>query len=139
MIEDAQAHASAGRRVGARLLALLNLVGAGVLALFGLLGNGLRCDDNCSIAPGWRNDPTAWQWDALLIATLVILGSALLLNVVLNNPHLRKVAVLVQVAALAFFALLSLTSGARGGASWVVVLVVFFVATGVGSARLATR
>jgi hypothetical protein len=62
-------------------VALLNLVGATIVAFFGLLADGLRCDDNCSIAPGWRNDPNAWQWHGTLVLGLVTLGSALVLTI----------------------------------------------------------
>ena len=76
MVGEARGHGSGGRRVGAFVLALSNLAGAMVVAFVGFFADGLRCDDNCSIAPGWRNDPHAWQWRGTLVLSLVILGSA---------------------------------------------------------------
>jgi hypothetical protein len=36
------------------------------MALIGLLwGFTLKCDDSCSAPPPWRDDPNAWQWNAL--------------------------------------------------------------------------
>ena len=137
---DAQVHRTLARSAGAQLLAFLNLAGAAVLAFLGFLANGLRCDDSCSIAPGWRNDPHAWQWGAQFALTLVILGSALLLNVVAqirHTPRLRWLPVLLQVAALVLLTVLSLTAvggGRRGSSDWLVYLFLFFGATGAGSA-----
>jgi len=141
MAGDAHVHGSAAR-TGALLLAFVNLVGAAVVAFFGLLANGLRCDDNCSIAPGWRNDPNAWQWGATFALTLVILGSALLLNVgvqMRHTPQLRRLAVLFKLGALVLLAFLASTAtGRHGGWDYLVFLFAFFGATGAGSARLAT-
>ena len=129
---------SAGRRASALLLALLDLAGAAIVAFFGLLADGLRCDDNCSIAPGWRNDPNAWQWHGTLVLALVVLGSALVLNfagLARRARHLRAIAVGVQMAAVVLLVVLSLTaSDTHGGWSYPLLLLVFFGATGIGSA-----
>lgn len=141
MVAEAHVRGSIGRRVGALLLALLNLAGAAVVAFFGLLADGLRCDDNCSIAPGWRNDPNAWQWHGTLVVCFVVLGSAVALTVAVLTRrlrHLRAMAVGVQLAALVILALLSFTAaGGNGGWAYLVVLFAFFAATGAGSARSA--
>jgi hypothetical protein len=119
------------------------LLGAFVVVFFGLLADGLRCDDNCSIAPGWRNDPNAWQWQAVLVLALVVLGSALVLSVSALMRHgrgLGVVAVSVQLAAVVFLAILSLTaSETQGGSGYLALLFVFFSATGAGLVRSTPR
>lgn len=143
MAGDAQGRRPLAQRAGALLLPFVNLAGAAVLVLFGLIATGLRCDDNCSIAPGWRNDASAWQWDATIDATLVIFCSALLLNVVLLLPRTRRlrwVAVLLELGALVFLTFLSVTAvpgGRNDSLSWLLALFVFFGATGVGAVRMA--
>ena len=134
---------SPGRRVGAVLLALLNLAGAAILGFLGLLARGLRCDDNCSSAPGWRNDPNAWQWDGIVVLALVILGSALVLNFAVltrGAQQLRSVAVGVQLAAVALLVSLSFTAtDNHRGWHFLAYLFVFFGATGVGAAWWTSR
>jgi hypothetical protein len=131
------------QRAGALLLPFVNLAGAAVLVLFGLIATGLRCDDNCSIAPGWRNEANAWQWDATIDVTLVIFFSALVLNVALLLPRTRRLrwaAVLLELGALVFLTFLSVTAvpgGGNGGLTWLLALFVFFGATGVGAVGMA--
>jgi len=141
MNAEAHARGSVGRRVGAVLLALLNLAGAMIVAFFGLLADGLRCDDNCSIAPGWRNDPNAWQWHGSFVLGLVVLGSALVLTIAVlmrGTRLLRGPAVGVQLAAVVLLAFLSLTATDRhGGWYYLGLLFGFFAATGAGSVRSA--
>jgi hypothetical protein len=130
-----------GRRTAGILLAVLNLGGALIVGFFGLLADGLRCDDSCSIAPGWRNDPTSWQWRGILVLALVILGASLVLNVAglfRRARPLQIVAVAVQLVAAVFLAVISLTADeTHGGWNYLVMMLLFFGATGIGSARVA--
>jgi len=130
------------RRLAALLLALVNLVGAAVLAFFGMLADGLRCDDNCSIAPGWRNDPRAWQWHGSLVLCLVILASAFVLvaAVMIRRTHLlQSVAVGVQLAAVSLVVLIWSTANDRqGGFATLVLIFGFFVSTGAAAAISAS-
>jgi hypothetical protein len=97
-----------GSRVGALLVALANVAVTGGLLFFGLIGNGLRCDDNCSTAPGWRNNPDAWQWDAQLLLLLTGFGVALLLTVGVFGPaRLKWFLVWVEAGALGLWFLLA--------------------------------
>ena len=141
MAAEPYVESSVGRRIAGVVLAFLNLAGALVVVFFGLLADGLRCDDNCSVAPGWRNDPNAWQWRGLLVLTLVILGSAVLINVAglfRRARHVQMLGVGAQLVAVVFLALLSLTaSDTHGGWNYLVLLFVFFGVTGAGSAWLA--
>jgi len=141
MAAEALRQSSAGRRIGGLLLALVNLAGAIVVALVGLIADGLRCDDSCSVAPGWRNDPSAWQWHGSFILSLVILGSALVLAVAVLLQRARSlgsVAVGVQLAALVILEVLAWTATeTHRGSGSAVVLFGFFAATGVGAARSA--
>jgi hypothetical protein len=141
MAAEAHGQVSLGRRIGVVLLALVNLAGATVVGFFGLLADGLRCDDNCSVAPGWRNDPNAWQWHGSLLLSLVILGSALVLALTAFSRHsrpLRSVAVGVQLTAALFLGVLASTAnGSQGGWGALIALLAFFAFTGVGVARSA--
>lgn len=143
MATEPHALASSGHRITALVLALLNLGGALLVAFFGLLADGLRCDDNCSIAPGWRNDPNAWQWHGIVVLALVILGSAVVLSaaaMIRRARNLRTVAVAVQLVAVLFLTVISLTaSDTHGGWDYLVLLLFFFGVTGVGSAWSAPR
>ena len=52
-------------RLGSLALALVIAAFSGFGALVGLVwGLSLKCDDSCSTAPPWRDDPNSWQWDA---------------------------------------------------------------------------
>jgi len=141
MPAEALGHSSVGRRIGGLLLALVNLAGAVVVAFFGLIADGLRCDDNCSVAPGWRNDPNAWQWHGSFVLSLVILGSALVLTaavLIRAARSLRSIAVGVQLAAVVILDILASTATVtHGGSGYVVALFGFFAATGVAAARSA--
>jgi hypothetical protein len=141
MSADALMRSAAGRRLGGVFVALVNLAGAVVLAFLALIADGLRCDDACSNAPGWRNDPSAWQWHAGFVVSLVILGSALVLTLAMATRGarwLRSVAVGVQLAAVVSLALVDSTaSGTQPGWGFAVVLCAFFAVTGVAAARSA--
>jgi hypothetical protein len=56
------------------VLALPALVGTGWAMLVGLLfGLGLKCDDSCDAqSTAWRDNPDAWQWNALAVAGVAI-------------------------------------------------------------------
>ena len=59
------------QRLGSFVLALAVATTSGYAALTGLVwGFGLKCDDSCSEPPPWRDDPNAWQWDALGVVAL---------------------------------------------------------------------
>src|SRR2546428_9963369 len=59
------------RRSVSVLLAIGIAPVSGFAALMGTVwGFGLKCDDSCSTAPPWRDDPSAWQWNALGVVAL---------------------------------------------------------------------
>jgi hypothetical protein len=54
------------QRLGSLALSVGLVVVSAVGALAGVFwGFGLRCDDSCGTPPPWRDDPDAWQWEAL--------------------------------------------------------------------------
>lgn len=86
------------------LLALAGWAGSVWVLLVGLLwGLALKCDDSCSDAPGWRENPDAWQWNGLAALGVVafLAGGALVLFVWRRRPLLAAVAVVVGFAASA--------------------------------------
>jgi hypothetical protein len=68
------------QRVGALLLTTVVATISGLAALVGAFwGFNLKCDDSCSVAPPWRNDPSAWQWNALGVVAVGGFVSSLVL------------------------------------------------------------
>jgi hypothetical protein len=66
------------RRLGSLALA----IGIVTVSVFGMLigafwGFGLQCDDSCGEPPPWRDDPNAWQWEALGILGIAGLACGL--------------------------------------------------------------
>lgn len=119
------------RRAGAFLLATGIVAASCFAALIGMLwGFELRCDDSCSIAPHWREDPESWQWNAFGIAGLVGLGCALvLLAAVLFRLRWLAVCALTAWAGLAWgfmtlFRDSGLTSNAERGWLTIALLLV---------------
>ena len=143
MAAETQMDISAGRRAGAALLAILNLAGAAIVAFLELIAGALSCDDNCSPAPGWRNDPSAWQWQAIVVVGLVIFVSALVLTVAVlmrRAEELRRLAALTQLVAVVVLAILSWTATDTHGAwTYPMWILLFFGATGLGSVMSARR
>lgn len=46
--------------------------------LLGVLwGFSLKCDDSCGTPPPWRDDPDAWQWNAIGVLAIAGLACAL--------------------------------------------------------------
>lgn len=72
------------RRLTSVGLALVVLVASTYAALVGIVfGWGLQCDESCDGGDAWRDDPGAWQWDALgwtsvglFVAACVLVGGA---------------------------------------------------------------
>jgi len=133
------------RRASILLLAAGIAAASGFGALIGLFwGFGLKCDDSCSSAPFWRDDPDAWQWHAFGTVGIAGFASAL---VFLAAISLRWR--LLALATLAVWALLAgafmvlfrdsgLTSNAGRGWTAIAVLVLAGVAA-VGLARPSTQ
>lgn len=78
--------ASVGRHLVGLALALGVAAASAFLALVAVLwGFALKCDDSCSTARGWREDPNAWEWSAFgwvgiggfVAALLVLIAIAL--------------------------------------------------------------
>jgi hypothetical protein len=108
---------------------------SGFAALIGTFwGFGLTCDDTCGTAPPWRDDPNAWQWGVLAVASLAVLATGLLLAaaVAFRRPLIAG-AVLVSwtIASVVFLSLFDdsgLTSHVERG--WVGVGALFSAAAG---------
>jgi hypothetical protein len=66
------------QRLGALVLAAGIAAASGFAALVGMLwGFALKCDDSCSSAPPWRDDPDAWQWEAFGTVAIAGFGCAI--------------------------------------------------------------
>ena len=53
------------------MLAIAIVAISGFGALVGAFwGFGLQCDDSCGTPPPWRDDPNAWQWDAMGVVAI---------------------------------------------------------------------
>jgi hypothetical protein len=118
------------QRLGALVLVVALAASSGFAALIGAFwGFGLKCDDSCGTPPPWRDDPSAWQWNALGIVAIAGFGCALLLLASLAYRwKLLSAALLLAWAGLAawFIVLLDesgLTSNpGRGWAGLVALL-----------------
>jgi hypothetical protein len=86
--------------VYAATLVATSVIGALIGALWGF---GLKCDDSCATPPtSWRDDPDAWQWNALAIVALVAVCVAVLFLAALARRWLLlAVTSLLAWAALA--------------------------------------
>jgi hypothetical protein len=61
-------------------LALVALAASGFVAFCGLVAGALRCDDGCSIArDDWTRNKDAWQWNAVVLLSVVLFFAAVLL------------------------------------------------------------
>jgi hypothetical protein len=96
---------------------------AGVALVGALWGFELKCDDSCSTAPGWREDPNAWQWNALgwagigaFVCSLVVLGGIVSRRRILASLALVTWTV-VGIGFLTLFRGAGLTS--HPGRGWV--------------------
>jgi hypothetical protein len=70
--------ANVARRAGSIALATAIVI----ISCFGMFigvgwGFGLKCDDSCGTPPPWRDDPNAWQWEAIGILGIAGLVCAL--------------------------------------------------------------
>jgi hypothetical protein len=91
-------------RLGGSLVLATGVAGiSGLGALLGMLwGFGLKCDDSCGTPPPWRENPSAWQWDALGIVGIAGFVCALgLLAAVALRRRPIALAALVSWALLA--------------------------------------
>ncbi|HEU0304005.1 MAG TPA: hypothetical protein VFR32_05435 [Gaiellaceae bacterium] len=96
------------QRVASLLLASVIAASSAYGALIGVFwGFGLKCDDSCSSAPLWRDDPNAWQWDAL--GTVALAGFACGLIFLLALTLRWRLFSLVVLAAWATLAAAFLT------------------------------
>ena len=126
------------RRAGSLALA----IGIVAVSLLGMLvgvlwGFSLKCDDSCGTPPPWRDDPDAWQWNA--IGFLAIAGLACALAFFASVALRWKIAAFVALVAWAVVAGVfidlfrdsGLTSHAeRGWAALVVLVTTGLVAIG---------
>lgn len=101
-------------RFGSVLLALAVATVSGFGMLIGMLwGFTLKCDDSCSTAPGWREDPNAWQWEALGWSSIAGFGAALVFTaaVALRWRAFAAVVLLAWLALAVYFLRLFRDSG----------------------------
>lgn len=88
-----------GSRIAGALLALVLWAASGVVGLFGLyVFAGLRCDESCD-GPGWRDDPDAWQWNALAGVSVTLSVVATAFAFALARPS-RLASVLLAIHTL---------------------------------------
>jgi hypothetical protein len=119
---------------------------SGFGALIGVFwGFGLKCDDSCSSAPLWRDDPDAWQWQAFGTVGIAGFASALvfLAAVALRWRWLALAALAVWAALAGAFMVLfrdsGLTSNAgRGWTAIAVLLLAGVAAVALGRPRAKT-
>ena len=90
------------RRLAAVLLATAILAPSAFAGLVGsLFGFTLKCDDTCAAPPPWRDDPNAWQWEALGTVSIAGFASALIFVIaVAAQWRLLSLTVLAGWAAL---------------------------------------
>jgi hypothetical protein len=105
-------------------------VASGLAALPGMLfGFSLKCDDSCGTAPPWRDDPGAWQWNALgyVAVTGALCGLLLVVLLVMRRRVLAGLTLTLWTAcAVAFLKLFEdsgLTSNAVTGWYAIAILV----------------
>jgi uncharacterized BrkB/YihY/UPF0761 family membrane protein len=105
------------RRFASSVLAIGIAAISGFVALLGLVwGFALKCDDSCGTPPPWRDDPNAWQWNALGWVGIAGFVCAFLffVAVVLRRRLVAWAALIVwtavAVAFLEFFGEAGLTS-----------------------------
>ena len=134
--------ANVARRAGSIALATAIVIVSGFGMFTGVLwGFGLKCDDSCSSGPSWRDDPNAWQWEAIGILGIAGLACALVFfAAVALRWRLVAFAALVAWAVVAgsflnFFDDSGLTSKVERGWVGLVVLVL----AGLSSVALAPR
>ena len=90
-------------RRGLGLTLALYSIGASVLvAGYGLIVGTLGCLDSCSTRAGdWAENRNAWQWDAAIGFSAVLLLGAVLLLTGIAIPRVRNLGLIVAVLALA--------------------------------------
>jgi hypothetical protein len=110
-----------GRELAAFVLAVVvavvNLLVVLPLALFVALA---KCDESCHQSPdrGWRDDPDAWQWNALtwLAVVGIVLALALPFFVAFRAGRGARVAAVgYTLAAAAYLGLLLVPDTGNGG------------------------
>jgi len=114
------------RLIGSLVLALAIAAVSGFAALVGTLwGFGLKCDDSCSSLPPWRNDPDAWQWNALGWIGLGAFACSLifLVAVAAGRRTIASVALVSLGLLAAAFLVLFRDSGltSHAGLGWAVI------------------
>ncbi len=88
-----------------------------ISVVFGVLGivlAALRCDESCEDPPEvWRDDPSAWQWDALAAFGLAAAAASIvfLVAVALGRRYLGWIALVVTSLAVAGFVAIESASG----------------------------
>ncbi|HTU98487.1 MAG TPA: hypothetical protein VMF14_21735 [Solirubrobacteraceae bacterium] len=98
-----QARLNINQRIALGLPAIVFVWGPAILMTFlALYANGLRCDDACDpSAPGWHNNPGAWQWSAQLWGLAVpALIAATMTLVFLIEGRGRRAAISTAVAVV---------------------------------------
>jgi len=130
------------RRIGAVLLAVTIAGVSGFEALAGAFwGFTLKCDDTCGTPPPWRDDPDAWQWDALGIVGLAGLGCALLFVacIALGRRWLAFATLIIWAALATSFLILLDESGltSHAGRGWAGLSA--FVVVGLAASALTGR
>lgn len=111
------------RRTTAVLLAAAIGIASAFAALLGSFwGFALTCDDSCGTPPPWRDDPEAWQWDALGAASLAAFAMALLfvVAIALRRRVIASGALVAWIVAASVFLNLFRDSGltSSGGRGW---------------------
>ena len=104
-------------------------------------GFGLKCDDSCGTAGTWRDDPSAWQWEALgtLGLTGFLFAIGLLAGVALRQRVIMIVALCGWIGVAAAFTNLLRTSGLASMTPADAAALVMLVCAGAASVGLTLQ
>jgi hypothetical protein len=102
------------RRIGSILLAVGVVALAVAYGLLAIVLAALRCDESCEDPPDvWRDDPSAWQWDALAAFGLAAVAASIvfLVAVALARRHLGWIALAATSLTVAGFVAIESATG----------------------------
>jgi archaellum biogenesis protein FlaJ (TadC family) len=102
------------KRVWSIVLAVAVVALALVYGLLGIVLAALTCDESCEDPPEvWRDDPSAWQWDALAAFGLAAVAASIvfLVAIALRRRYMGWIALVSTGLAVAGFVAIETASG----------------------------